>query len=173
MRLIQLRKRCGSLLGRHLHATHSVDAVEQHAMNKRNSEHGQTLVEFALIAFLLFFVIFAVVEMERMLLVYTTVANAARGGVRYAIVHGKDRTGSGVDGPSTPASYDQVKNTVKALAGAGLINTANLTVTVNYLDGNNSPGSRVSVNASYPYDPFTALPLTVTLSSLSEGVITF
>ena len=42
-----------------------------------------------------------VVEMGRMLLVYTTVANAARAGVRYAIVHGSTRTaGSTVDSAS-------------------------------------------------------------------------
>ena len=140
---------------------------------ERNSNKGMALVEFALVAFVLFIVIFGIVEMGRMLLVYTTLTNAARGGVRYAMVHGSDRAGSGVNGPSSTGATTNVQNTVTALASAGALNTGNLVVHVNYLDGTNTPGSRVSVTAMYPYDPFTALPLSVNLSSVSEGVITF
>jgi Flp pilus assembly protein TadG len=149
------------------------DSITKKELMKRNSEKGQTLIEFALVAFIFFIVIFAVIEMERMLLVYTTVANSARAGVRYAIVHGHDRTGSGANGPSTPTDYSNVVNVVKNLAGVGALDTGKLTVTVNYIDGSNAPGSRISVKAVYPYDPFTALPLSVNLGSLSEGVITF
>ena len=173
MRLIQFRKKCGSQSEQSLLADHPVDAIHKKATMKRNSEKGSTLVEFALVAAVFFLVIFSIVEMERMLLVYTTVANAARGGARYAIVHGNDRTGGGVNGPSSSGDHSQVVNTVKALARAGALNTANLQVTVNYMDVTNAPGSRVSVKVVYPYDPFTAIPLNVNLSSISEGVITF
>ena len=93
---------------------------------KRNRHKGMALVEFALVAFVLFIVIFGIVEMERMLLVYTTLTNAVRGGVRYAMVHGSDRTGSGVNGPSSSGAATNVQNTVTALASAGALNTGNL-----------------------------------------------
>ena len=44
---------------------------------------GATIIEFAIVAFLLFLVIFASFEFDRMMLVYTTLANSARG--RYAM----------------------------------------------------------------------------------------
>lgn len=168
MRLIQLSKPGSSLLRHRLCVPDSVEP------NKRNPEQGSALIEFVLVAFVLFLLIFGIVEMERMLLVYTTLANAARGGVRYAIVHGSDRSGSGVNGPSTSSSHTNIDNTVKALAGTGALNTANLQITVTYTpSSSNAPGTLVSVRVVYPYDPFTVLPLSVNLSSVSEGVVTF
>ncbi len=132
---------------------------------------GQALVEFGFVAFLLTMVIFGVVEMCRMLLVYTTVANAARAGVRYAIVHGSDSS----------VSTSQVQTVVNGYLGVGTVNTANATVTVTYPDpagaspsGCTSPGCHITVAVSYPYDPFTTyFPLSVHLGSASQGVITF
>lgn len=141
---------------------------------RRASQRGAVQVEFALVALVFFMVIFGIIEMERMLLVYSSITNAARGAVRYAQVHGSDRTGSGVNGPSDSKSYTNVADTAKALLGGSTINPANLTVTVNYRDTTNNPGDRVQVQVSYQYDPFTFVPgLRVPLSATSEGVITF
>ena len=148
---------------------------------KRPSEKGAVQVEFAFMAITLFLVIFAVVEMERMLLVYTTLANSTKAAVRYATVHGYDRQGGGVTGPSTAGSHANVDAVVTDLARAGSLNPDNVTVTVTYTactpatqcPTSNYPGSRVSVEAVYPYDPFTVLPLTVNLRSVSHGIITF
>lgn len=140
------------------------------------AEQGSTLVEFSLIAFMFIIMLLAVVEMGRMLLVYTTVANAARAGARYAIVHGGERTGSGSSGPSGPGSVAQVQAVVQDFASAGLVNTSRLTITVSYPTGLNTAGSPVSVTVSYPYDPLVSYfnsALSVTMGSTSEGVITF
>jgi Flp pilus assembly protein TadG len=120
-------------------------------------------------------VILAVVEMGRMILVYTTVANAARAGARYAIVHGSTRTGAGIDGPSGPGNNPtQVVTVVTNFASAAPLNTSRLVVTVTYPSGSNNVGSPVSVTAVYPYDPFVSyLPLRVRLGSTSQGIITF
>jgi hypothetical protein len=114
-----------------------------------------------------------------MVLVYTTIANAARAGARYAIVHGGDRTGSGVDGPSASSDYSQVCTVVKNFASSGALDTSKLTcagrITVTYTPSNAS-GSSVKVKVNYPYDPWVTyfVPLSsVTLSSMSQGVITF
>jgi Flp pilus assembly protein TadG len=120
-------------------------------------------------------VLLGVVEMGRMVLVYTTLANAARAGARYAIVHGADQTVS-PSGPGNPCTCTQVQTVVKNFASAGLVNTSLLTITVNYPDNSNNAGSRVTVSVSYPYDPlvkfFNSL-LNQTMGSTSQGVITF
>jgi hypothetical protein len=109
-------------------------------------------------------------------LVYTTVANAARAAARYAIVHGGERTGSGIDGPSSSSSYSQIQTVAKNYASAGLLDTSRLTVTVTYPDTTNTAGSRVNVTVSYPYDPlvvyFNSM-LSTTVGSTSQGVIAF
>jgi len=136
---------------------------------------GQTLVEFSLVAFLCMVLLLSVVEISRMALVYTTVANAARAGSRYSIVHGGTRTGSGVDGPSGPAQNPaQVLTVIKNFASAGLLTASNLIITVDYPGASNAPGQQVSVSVIYPYDPLTTyFPLRVRLGSVSRGVIAF
>ena len=139
-------------------------------------ERGSALVEFSLVAFSFVFILLGVVEMGRIVLVYTTVANAARVGARYAIVHGSDRTGSGSTGPSGPGSTTQVETVVKNFASAGLLDTSRLKITVTYPNGSNAPGNAVNVAVSYPYDPFVGYfssALGVTLGSTSRGIITF
>ncbi len=116
-------------------------------------------------------VMFAVVEFGRMVLVSTTVANAARTGIRYAIVHGGTRTGTGADGPSGPGSVAEIQTNVRRYAGVGLLDTSRLVMDITYPDGNNNPGSRVQVTVRYPYNPFTVLPLRVNLGSTTQGVI--
>ena len=142
----------------------------------RNMDKGSSLLEFALIAVAFILLLLGVVEMGRMVLVYTTVANAARAGARYAIVHGGDRTGTGADGPSGPGNVTQVQTVVKNFASAGLLTTSNLNISVTYPNGANTAGSPVSVTVTYPYDPlvtfFNPL-LSNTLGITSQGIITF
>ena len=138
------------------------------------SRRGAAIVEFAAVCVLLILVVLAAIELSRMALVANAVANSARAGVRYAVTHGSDRTGTGSTGPSGPGNNPtQVVRVVKGFAGAAPISQANLTVTVTYPDASNTPGSRVDVKVVYAYDPLTALPLSVNLGSTSEGVITY
>jgi Flp pilus assembly protein TadG len=148
-------------------------------MIRRNSAKcGATIIEFALITVILMIVIFAGIEFDRMVLVYTTLANSARVGVRYAIVHGEDRTGTG-DPASGRTDSSAVVTVVKNFASAGMLNTSALSVTVSYpastssTDPGNTRGSVVAVSVAYPYDPFIVLPLQVTLRSATQGIIVF
>jgi Flp pilus assembly protein TadG len=143
--------------------------------SKHIHDRGQTLLEFSIVALLSVILLLSIVEISRMALVYTTIANAARAGARYSIVHGGTRTGSGVDGPSGPApNPTQVVTVIRNFASAGLLTTANLIVTVNYPGASNAPGQLVSVTVIYPYDPLTTyFPLRVRLGSMSQGVIAF
>jgi Flp pilus assembly protein TadG len=139
---------------------------------------GQSLVEFSLVAVLTVLMLLFVVEMSRMVLVYTTVANAARAGARYAIVHGSSRSGCGetVDSTSGPTCPNQVVTVVKNFASAGLLTTSRLVVTVTWPDASpsNDPGDAVNITVVYPYDPFTSyFSKTLRLGSATQGIIVF
>lgn len=137
---------------------------------------GQALVEFTIVSLMLCLLVFAVIEMGRMVLVYATVANAARVGARYATVHGSSRSaGAGSSNASGPvANPAQVVTVIKNFASAGLLTTSRLIINVTYPGTSNAPGQLVDVKVVYPYDPLTTwLPFRVRLGSTSEGVIVF
>ena len=131
----------------------------------------------ALIAFTFIILLLSVVEMGRMLLVYTTIANAARAGARYAIVQVESELeAASTDRAARPAPARKWTESYKNFASAGLVTTSNLTITVAYPDGTNTAGSRVTVKVMYPYDPlirFFSSMLGTTMGTVSEGVITF
>ena len=136
------------------------------------SSEGGTLVEFSLTVLMLLMLMFGVVEMGRLVLVYTTIANSARAGARYAIVHGGDLT-TGASGPGNdPAA---VLTVVKNFASAGTLQLSDSNISVRY-SPSNTAGSTVTVKVVYTYTPmlgyFNTL-LNVSLGSTSQGVITF
>jgi hypothetical protein len=141
----------------------------------KTRQSGQSLVEFSVVTVLTVFLLLAVFECARMVLVANTVASAARAGMRYACSHGSTRTGSGITGPSGPsANPTQVVTLIKNFASAGLLNTNNLIISVTYPGGSNAPGQAVSVSVIYPYDKFVAyFPIAPRLGSATQGVITF
>lgn len=137
-------------------------------LQERSGERGQTLVEFALCVFMMLMLLFGVIEICRVALVFNTLSNGARIGTRYAIVHGSDNS----------VTATQIQSAVDTFLSG--VNTANVTVAVNYPDpvgaatsGCNAPGCRVTVTVSYPYDPFTIFPISINLAATSQGVITF
>jgi Flp pilus assembly protein TadG len=118
--------------------------------------------------------LFGAFEMCRMVLVYTTIANAARAGARYAIVHGSDAT----------VTTTQIQTIVKGYLSTASVNASNASIPVTYCadpactvtgSSNNVPGDSVQVTVSYPYDPWVGyFPWgTINLSSTTQGVITY
>lgn len=134
---------------------------------------GQALVEFAVTIIALLALVFGVVEISRIMLVYTTVANAARIGARYAIANS---TPPGtIASPSDRRRYNnEIRTVVMNFAAAGTLNSSNLTVRSQYPMGT-TPGNPVSVTVSYIYDPLLSYFSlgTIKLTSTSEGVITW
>ena len=141
----------------------------------RNGRRGQSLIEFSVVTVLTLFIMLTIFEFGRMVLVYTTIASAARAGVRYASVHGSTRTGSGATGPSGPSSNPaQVLTVVRNFASAGLLKTSNLIISVTYPGGSNNPGKTVVVSVVYPYDAFvTYFSLKPRLGTATQGVIAY
>jgi Flp pilus assembly protein TadG len=137
---------------------------------------GQTIIEFAVVVFLTVIMLLFIVEMGRMVLVYTTIANAARAGIRYAVVHGNSRAvGSTPNSASGPASNPaQVLTVISNFAGAGLLTTSRLVVAVTYPNASNAPGQPVNITVVYPYDPLTTyFSKSVRLGSAAQGIIVF
>lgn len=110
-------------------------------------DRGQSLVEFALCSVMLILLLVGVVDTAWMVIVCTTVSNVARTGVRIAMVHG-----------SASAASTSFLNGITV--AAPVYSCAN-------------PGCQVSVTASYSYNPLTTYLPSITLSSTSEGVVTF
>src|SRR6266403_88319 len=70
------------------------------AMVKKREQRGQALVEFALTILFIFLLFIGMLEMIFLMYAYNTIANAAKEGVRYAIVHGTGNTQC--SGPGLP-----------------------------------------------------------------------
>lgn len=144
----------------------------QRSSLRRSSRQGSTTIEFLFIALTLVVLMLAGIEMDRMLLVYTNLADAAKAGARYAVVRGADRT-SGRAGPG--ANPSNIVSLVQSYATG--IDPNNLTVNVTYPDGTNTVGSRVKVDVSYAYDPWLGLltsnMLGLNIKASSQGIITW
>ena len=114
---------------------------------------------------------------ELLMAMYTAsvLADAAKEGVRYAIVHGSNSTLCSGPNASNPCAFDpsggEVVNTAKKYAQASLHDMSAISVTVNYPDGTNAPPSRVTVAVTYSYVPYINLPFTPKLTTKAAGRI--
>src|ERR1051325_7272361 len=100
-------------------------AMSQVNRNRCRLTRGSSMIEFTISAFVLILIMLAALEFDRMLLAYTSLCNATKAGVRYAIVHGNDS--------SQVATVTDVQNRVKS-----------------YLAGMDTTGTKLSVNVSFP-----------------------
>jgi len=148
----------------------------------RRDCRGQAQVEFILTIVFVLVLIFGIFEL--FMLIYTTnvLADAAKEGVRYAVVHGSNTTNPGTastgtcsanSGSSTPSS---VVGQVCNFAALSFHDVSGMTVTVTYPDGgtSNAAPNRVQVQVSYAYAPFMALgweAAVINLGAAAEGRI--
>ena len=138
-------------------------------------EEGQAQVEFALSIMVVFLMVFFSWELLMAMYTASVMADAAKEGVRYAIVHGSNSSLCSGPNPSSPCASDpagdEVVNTVKSYAQASLHDISGITVTVTYPDGTNDPPSRVTVAVTYTYVPYINLPFTPTMTTKAAGRI--
>jgi Flp pilus assembly protein TadG len=156
----------------------------------RNSERGSALLEFGIVAIMLFAMIFGIIDFSRALCAYHFVASAARDGSRYASVRGADCNPtwmSNCDDPVGMQSYllstlqaqaagtgmDRSQISVQQPTYSGTSGDANTcpTTTINHLS---NPGCNVAVTVSYKFTfLFPLLPaIPLNMSSTSTTVIT-
>jgi len=135
----------------------------------KKSQRGAIQVEFALSITLMLFLMFWLFEMVMLVYTYTVISDAAKEGVRYAIVHGAN---SG--NPSSPADTSAITAKVLEYAKFSLHDISAITVTPSYADGDNQAQNRVAVTVAYPYVPYIKLPLTSpTIRATAEGRIVY
>lgn len=138
-------------------------------------DSGQAMVESALSLLAAFTLAFLLFEGTMLIYAYAVLNNAAREGVRYAVVHGNDT--SNCSGPSSgcDATAAPVVSVVQSYAKLSFHDLSGMKVMVNYPDVTQSaPMSLVTVTVTYPYVPITKFfNVSSTLSITSEGRIVY
>ena len=119
------------------------------------SARGQAQVEFAFVIVVLMILCLGSVELISLIHAYNVLADAAKEGVRYAIVHGDNNsTPAGpvcpctdIDGPAAPVGTLGGNGTgygvVKTYARYALHDISSLTVTTTYIVSSRKPPNRV------------------------------
>jgi len=158
-------------------------------MNFRTRERGQTAIEFLFTALFVMLFVLGFLELVMLVFSYNVLADSAKEGVRFAVVHGTG-TGStalGCNGPGDPKDVTKTCDGTAAGVKAAVRNYANHSgqsiatadITVTYADPGggatcSTPGCSVEVQVSHAYRSFFGLGWpTVTMHATSEGVVTF
>jgi len=141
-----------------------------------HDENGSMLIEFSLSVWTLFLIIFLIFEFCMTVYTYSVLSNAAREGIRYAVVHGTDN--SSCSGPSSgcgDSSGSNVTAVVNSYAAISFHDIRGMTVTPSWPDGTSTPSSRVVVTITYPYVPYLQLPgfSAPTMTVTAEGRVVF
>lgn len=115
-------------------------ALKPQVGRPRQSQRGQTLVEFALVVMVFLVVMFGLLEFARALWTWNTIVQATRAGARFAVVE-----------TPNPANNDAIKNYVVYLNSAGTgapvlpgLTTSNVTVSFQKIDPTSVSGAYVS-----------------------------
>lgn len=109
---------------------------------RRRGDSGVAAVEFALTLPILAAFLYGIVELSHYIFTDIALADAARDGVRYAVVRGSSSP--------QPASGSDITAYVRGRLS--MLNPAQATVTVTF-NPNNNPGSTVKVSVAYPFTP--------------------
>lgn len=169
-------------------------------LERRFGCDGQGQIEFVLSILTIMFTIFWTWEVVLAVYTYNVLSDAAKEGVRYAIVHGSNNqycsgpsAGTTTDGqcqntgtapqiPTPPGcgmsaavgtdtGGANIQSVVTCYAQLSLHDISAIKITVGYPDNSNVAPSRVNVTVSYKYVPFLALPITPTLQTAASGRI--
>jgi Flp pilus assembly protein TadG len=155
-------------------------------------ERGDTLLEFAISAVVVFTLLFGIMEFARAMYLYHFVSYAAQAGTRYAIVRGSSWStacSSSTTGFGCNAANTDVTAYVKSIAPPG-VDTSKLTVSATWpgtaagssgstctdtktKTNSNNPGCIVQVQVTYPFTfiaPFMPK-ATPTFSATSQQAI--
>jgi len=148
---------------------------------------GQAMVEFMLVATFIMILFTSIVQMIMYMYAYTTYADSAKEGIRYAIVHGTGRNSANCSGPGNPSvtpaltCTDSTGNYVKdAVVNFGVLsfqNFARVDVAVDYNPngangagaGCSAAGCLVRVTVAHTYTPLFFKWANFTLRAAADG----
>ena len=121
-------------------------------MKNQRRYSGQSLVEFAIILPLAFFLITSFLDLEVAVFYYSSLTNAVREGTRYAIVH-KDELNAAFDNPTDNSLQDKVLEYAFGLSGIpDPLTKDDISVTAEKVD---NLFTTVSIEVTYAYKPIT------------------
>jgi Flp pilus assembly protein TadG len=150
-----------------------------------HKEKGQAQVEFALTLVFVMVLILSAIELTVMIYTYSVLADAAKEGVRYAIVHGTGVGASYCSGPGgaspgggsvtcTDSAAANVTTTVSKYTSLSFHDSSAMTVTPSYPDASSAAPNRVRVTVKYHYRPIFGLGWpTMDVYAAAEGRIAF
>ncbi len=156
--------------------THRRAGFSQLAARLGGEENGTILLEFSLSVWTLFLVTFLIFEFCMSVYTYSVLGDAAREGIRYAVVHGTDN--GSCSGPSSgcgDASGSNITAVVNSYATVSFHDLGGMTVTPSWPDGTSTPSSRVVITITYPYIPYLQVPGfdAPTMKITAEGRVVF
>jgi hypothetical protein len=143
---------------------------------KSTSENGQASIETIVSLMVVMSLVFWLFELCMFTYTCSVLNNAAREGVRYAIIHGTDSSiCSGPDSKCTDqAPYSNVQAVVTSFASVSLHNLTAMTVSVSYANATAAVGNPVAVSVVYTYIPYLNLPgLQNRVTFSSQGQIVY
>jgi len=147
---------------------------------KNRRERGQSTVEFALTVIIVIVLLFGAIELTIMIYTYNILADAAKEGVRYAIVHGTGVGTANCSGPGgggvscTDTTGTNIQTVVGNYTRLSFHDSAAMVVTPTFPDSSSAAPSRVRVTVSYVYQPFLRIGWpTMTVNAAAEGRIVF
>jgi hypothetical protein len=134
-------------------------------MKNQRRYSGQSLVEFALIFPLLFFLVTGFLDLGRAVFYYSSLSNAVREATRYAIVNKSD-INQAFNNPGNNSLQDKVLEYAFGLSGTSdPLTKSDIIVTPEKV---NDLFTTVSIEATYSYKPIT--PGIIQLFGLNDGI---
>ena len=121
-------------------------------MKNQQRYSGYSMIEFALIFPLAFFLITGFLDLGRAVFYYSSLTNAVREGTRYAIVH-NDEINAAFNNPTDNSLQDKVLEYAFGLSDIpDPLTKDDISVTIEKVD---NYFKTVSIEATYPYKPIT------------------
>jgi Flp pilus assembly protein TadG len=115
--------------------------LNKRIVNRRSKAQG--LIEFAFISLILFLLLFGILEMGRLMFIFSQISSAAQEGTRYGATHPLEIISAAADGlntyPAIAHSDDPCNIVAQARARVVMLNPNDVGVVVGYDTGNPSP----------------------------------
>lgn len=160
----------------------AVAGVARRVGASRRSGRGQSLVEFALVLPVFLVMVFAIVDMARVVWAYDNLGNAAREGARYASVHGGWQLTPCPTGPNlvgspaagcptwTPDSKEPTRIATRAFIVAG---GSSVNVYVCYYTSTACTNNADETNASNGRGEFVTVKVTSRVNLITPSLLGF
>lgn len=144
-------------------------SLRRRLARRARGDRGAVQIEFILSFLITIFIMFAMWELVMIVHTMNVLSDAAKEGIRCAIVSGRscDTIPAGC-----PFGSDKIKCRVWSFARLSFHDMSGMTIT---MTPSTIPaaGERVRIVISYPFVPFTALPFNPTIPAAAEGRVVF